>query len=172
MVEVGIRSVRPERDTAWARNLGITRQVSTFTTNFTPGQPRVVNIQTGARALDGAVVEPGEVFSLNERLGPRTLAKGYVLAPQIGADLGYEDSVGGGVSQLSTTLFNAVFFGGYQDVTHTVHALYIDRYPMGREGTLNYPSIDNRFRNDPPNGVLIRTSVSATSVTVRPGSFK
>ena len=55
-----------------------------------------------------------------------------------------------------------MFFGGYQDVTHTVHALYISRYPMGREATLNYPSIDNRFRNDTPNGVLIRTSVSGT----------
>ena len=71
-----------------------------------------------------------------------------MLAPRIGADLEYEDSVGGGVSQVSTTLFNATFFGCYQDVTHTVHALYISRYPMGREATLNYPSIDNKFRND------------------------
>ena len=60
-------------------------------------------------------------------------------APGIGADLEYEDSVGGGVSQLSTTLYNATFFGCYQDVTHSVHALYISRYPMGREATLNYP---------------------------------
>jgi vancomycin resistance protein YoaR len=161
-----IIEVNPAHDTAWAEGLHITKLVSSFTTNHPCCQPRVTNIHTGAAALNGAIVEPGQTFSLNQRLGPRTLAKGYVLAPQIGADLGYEDSVGGGVSQLSTTLFNAVFFGGYQDVTHTVHALYIDRYPMGREATLNYPSIDNRFRNDTPNGVLIRTSVSATSVTV------
>lgn len=161
-----ITEVAPAHDTAWAENLHITKLVSSYTTNHPCCQPRVTNIHTGAAALNGAIVEPGQTFSLNQRLGPRTLDKGYVLAPQIGADLGYEDSVGGGVSQLSTTLFNAVFFGGYQDVTHTVHALFIDRYPMGREATLNYPSIDNRFRNDTPNGVLIRTAVSGTSVTV------
>jgi hypothetical protein len=161
-----IAEVAPAHDTAWAQNLHITKLVSSYTTNHPCCQPRVTNIHAGAAALNGAIVEPGQTFSLNQRLGPRTLDKGYVLAPQIGADLGYEDSVGGGVSQLSTTLFNAVFFGGYQDVTHTVHALYIDRYPMGREATLNYPSIDNRFRNDTPNGVLIRTAVSGTSITV------
>ena len=161
-----VAAVSPARDTAWAQRLNITRLVSSYTTNHPCCQPRVTNIHTAAAALNGAIVEPGQTFSLNQHLGPRTLAKGYVLAPQIGADLSYEDSVGGGVSQLSTTLFNAVFFGGYQDVTHTVHALYIERYPMGREATLNYPSIDNRFRNDTPNGVLIRTAVSGTSVTV------
>lgn len=161
-----ITAIAPAHDTAWAQNLHITKLVSSYTTNHPCCQPRVTNIHAGAAALNGAIVEPGQTFSLNQRLGPRTLAKGYVLAPQIGADLAYEDSVGGGVSQLSTTLFNAVFFGGYQDVTHTVHALYIDRYPMGREATLNYPSIDNRFRNDTPNGVLIRTAVSGTSITV------
>jgi len=111
-------------------------------------------------------VEPGQTFSLNGALGPRTTDKGYKLAPGIGANLEFEDSVGGGVSQLSTTLFNAVFFGCYADVTHTVHALYISRYPMGREATLNYPSIDNKFRNDSRSGVLIRTFYSGTSVTV------
>jgi len=161
-----ITEVSPARDTAWAQRLNITKLVSSYTTNHPCCQPRVTNIHTAAAALNGAIVEPGQTFSLNQHLGPRTLAKGYVLAPQIGADLSYEDSVGGGVSQLSTTLFNAVFFGGYEDVTHTVHALYIERYPMGREATLNYPSIDNRFRNDTPNGVLIRTAVSGTSITV------
>ena len=73
----------------------------------------------------------------------------------------YEDSVGGGVSQLSTTLYNATFFGCYKDVTHSVHALYISRYPMGREATLNYPGIDNQFQNDSSSGVLIRAFYSS-----------
>ena len=70
------------------------------------------------------------------------------------------------MSQVSTTLYNATFFGCYQDVTHTVHALYISRYPMGREATLNYPSIDNQFRNDSSSGVLIRSFAGSTSITV------
>ncbi len=89
-----------------------------------------------------------------------------MLAPQIAGDLSYEDSVGGGVSQVSTTLYNASFFGCYQDVTHTVHSLYISRYPMGREATLNYPSIDNQFRNDSSSGVLIRAYAGSSSITI------
>lgn len=160
------REVQPARSTAWAEGLHITDLVSSFTTNHPCCAPRVTNIHRAADTITGAIVDPGQTFSLNNALGPRTAEKGYVAAPSIGADLEYEDAVGGGVSQLSTTLFNAVFFGCYQDVTHTVHALYIARYPMGREATLNYPSIDNRFRNDTGAGVLIRTSYSATSITV------
>ena len=140
--------------------------MSSYTTEHPCCQPRVTNIHLAADTINGTIVEPGQTFSLNGALGPRTTDKGYKLAPGIGANLEFEDSVGGGVSQLSTTLFNAVFFGCYEDVTHTVHALYISRYPMGREATLNYPSIDNKFRNDSHSGVLIRTSYSGTSVTV------
>jgi vancomycin resistance protein YoaR len=165
-VTAGLHDVPPARTTEWAQKLNITELVGTFTTRHAAGQPRVTNIHRGADVINGTILEPGQTFSLNEALGPRTTAKGYVEAPQIGADLEYEDSVGGGVSQLSTTLYNAVFFGCYQDVTHTVHALYISRYPMGREATLNYPSIDNQFRNDSSSGVLIRTYYSSTGITV------
>ncbi len=156
----------PVHNTEWAQKLNITELVSSYTTNHPCCQPRVTNIHHGADTLNGTILEPGETFSLNDKLGPRTTEKGYVLAPGIGANLEFEDSVGGGVSQLSTTLYNATFFGCYQDVTHTVHALYISRYPMGREATLNYPSIDNKFRNDSHSGILIRTSYSGTSLTV------
>ncbi len=88
------------------------------------------------------------------------------MAPQIGADLEDEDAIGGGVSQVSTTVYNATFFGCYQDVTHTVHSLYLSRYPMGREATLNYPSIDNQWKNDSASGVLIRAFYSSGSITV------
>jgi vancomycin resistance protein YoaR len=165
-VTAPFHDVAPERSTEWAQKLNITELVSSFTTRYPSGQPRVTNIHRGADVINGTIIEPGQTFSLNQALGQRTLDKGYVEAPQIGADLSYEDSVGGGVSQLSTTLYNAVFFGCYEDVTHTVHALYISRYPMGREATLNYPSIDNQFRNDSGSGILLRAYYSSTSVTV------
>lgn len=165
-IAVGMQPVPPARTTEWAERLNITELVSSYTTSHPCCQPRVRNIHLAADTINGTVVEPGAVFSLNQALGPRTTEKGYVPAPAITADLDYEDAVGGGVSQLSTTLFNAVFFGCYEDVTHTVHSLYISRYPMGREATLNYPSIDNKFRNDSGSGVLIRTSYTATSITV------
>ncbi|MGZ4676121.1 MAG: VanW family protein [Acidimicrobiia bacterium] len=165
-VTARLATTEPARTTAWAQKLNITELVASYTTQHPCCQPRVTNIHHAADTINGTIVEPGQTFSLNNALGPRTTAKGYVLAPGIGANLEFEDSVGGGVSQLSTTLFNAVFFGCYQDVTHTVHALYISRYPMGREATLNYPSIDNQFRNDSHSGVLIRTFYDGTSITV------
>jgi vancomycin resistance protein YoaR len=158
--------VQPARTTEWAQKLNITELVSSYTTNYPCCQPRVQNIHRGADVINNTIVAPGDTFSLNAALGPRTLEKGYALAPQIGADLSYEDSVGGGVSQLSTTLYNATFFGCYKDVTHSVHALYISRYPMGREATLNYPGIDNQFQNDSASGILIKTYYSGGSITV------
>ena len=79
-----LREIVPAHDTAWAQALGITHQVSTFTTNHPSGQPRVQNIHLAADVLNNTVVEPGQVFSLNDTLGPRTPEKGYVKAPVIG----------------------------------------------------------------------------------------
>ena len=157
--------VHPAHDTAWARHLGITKQVATFTTRHPAGQPRVHNIHVAADVLNNTVVEPNQVFSLNAKLGPRTPDKGYVKAPILVED-GFGEDYGGGVSQLTTTLFNAAWFGGYDDVDHSPHHFYISRYPMGREATVNYPSVDLKFRDDTAHGVLIRTSYTATSITV------
>lgn len=160
------RDVAPARDTAWAQRLNITELVSSFTTNHPAGQERVKNIHLGADLVDGVVVEPGQTFSLNEFLGPRTPDKGWVQAPVFSTDDGFFDDYGGGLSQLTTTMYNAVFFGGYRDVAHTPHSIYISRYPMGREATLNYGSIDLRFQNDTSAGLLIRTSYTSSSITV------
>jgi vancomycin resistance protein YoaR len=105
------------------------------------------------------------VFSLNDTLGRRTPERGFVKAPVIYSGEFTED-YGGGVSQLSTTTFNAIFFGGYDDIEHTPHSVWITRYPMGREATLNYGTIDLKFLNNTSHGVLIRTSYSATTITV------
>ncbi len=166
VVVASVIDVQPARTTEWAQKLNITELVSSFTTHYTPGQPRVTNIHRAADTINGTIVPPGDTFSLNAALGQRTAAKGYVPAPQIGADLEDEDAIGGGVSQVSTTVFNATFFGCYQDVTHSVHSLYLSRYPMGREATLQYPSIDNQWKNDSASGVLIRAYYSSSSITV------
>jgi vancomycin resistance protein YoaR len=160
-----IRDEHPVHDTAWAKKLGITHQVSSFTTNYIAGEPRVHNIHLAADTLNNTVVEPGKTFSLNDKLGPRTPEKGYVSAPIILED-GFGEDFGGGISQLTTTLFNAVFFGGYVDVDHSPHRFYISRYPMGREATIVFPYVDLKFRNDTKHGVLIRANYSDTSITV------
>jgi vancomycin resistance protein YoaR len=160
-----IRDDPPAHDTKWARALGIEHEVSSFTTYHDAGEPRVVNIHLAANVLNNTVVEPGQTFSLNQKLGPRTPEKGYVKAPVI-LEGGFGEDYGGGISQLTTTLYNAVFFGGYVDVDHSPHHYYISRYPMGREATIVWPYIDLKFRDDTKHGVLIRTSYTDTSITV------
>ncbi len=165
-ISVNVTEVEPERNTQWAQNLNITEVVSSFTTNFPAGQERIKNIRRAAEVTNNTVVVPGETFSLNAKLGRRTAESGYVKAPVFSSADGFFDDYGGGASQFSTTLFNAAFIGGYKDITHSPHSIYISRYPMGREATLNYGSIDMAFKNDSNSGILIRTSVGATSVTV------
>ncbi|PTL58345.1 VanW family protein [Paraconexibacter algicola] len=144
---------------------GLDRLIGTFTTRYEPGQPRVTNIRRIARTVDGTLVAPGATFSLNGRVGQRTEADGYVEAPFI-ADGKIVPSVGGGVSQFSTTLYNAAYFAGLRLDAHMPHSLYIARYPPGREATLNFPDIDLRWTNDTDAPVLIRTFTDETSVTV------
>jgi hypothetical protein len=141
-------------------------RVSSFTTFFSCCQDRVTNIQTMARAVDGYVVMPGETFSIDELIGPRTTSKGYVPAPYLIGGQGACCAVGGGVSQFGTTIHNAVFWGGYQVDRHQPHSGWISRYPLGIEATLVYRSIDYRFTNDTTTPVFIETSATSTSVTV------
>src|SRR5262245_9132854 len=164
-IQAPLETAAPAHDTKWAQSLGIVRQVSAYMTEYPSGETRVTNIHRGADLLNNTVVEPGHVFSLNDTIGPRTAARGFVTAP-VFAEGEFFDDFGGGVSQLATTTYNAAFWGGYQDVTHQPHTIYISRYPPGREATVNYGAIDLQFRNNTEHGVLIRTYYSDTSITV------
>ena len=143
----------------------VTSLLGTFTTRYACCQPRVTNIRLIAEEVDGTVVMPGARFSLNEATGKRTRAAGYVPAPYI-ANGKIVPSIGGGVSQFSTTLYNAAYLAGLQIDTHRPHSFYIDRYPPGREATLNFPDIDMAWTNDTTAPVLIRATTDATSVVV------
>lgn len=157
--------VEPARTTKDARDLSITQKVSSFTTEHQCCEGRVTNIHRFADLMDGVVIDPDETFSLNGHVGERTAAKGFVAGGAIQQGE-YVDEVGGGVSQFATTFFNAAFFGGYEIVEHKPHSYYISRYPMGRESTLNYPTVDVKIRNDSPYGILVDTSYTDTSITV------
>lgn len=156
---------RPKISTAKARGLGVREVVAEFTTGGFSGASGE-NIRLVAQEVDGAVVLPGEVFSLNGHTGPRGTAQGYVTSTII--DNGHASkAVGGGISQFATTLYNAAYFAGLQDVTHTEHAYYISRYPEAREATVFEGLIDLQFRNTSKSGILIETAWSGSSITVR-----
>lgn len=142
------------------------RQVlGSFTTPLVPGQRRNHNIHLGADIIDGQVIQPGQRYSLNQGIGQRTRARGFV---GNGAISGGEfvSAVGGGVSQLATTFFNASWFAGIELVSHRPHSQYLSRYPPGREATISWGSIDLVVRNDTPSPITIRTSYSNSSVTI------
>ena len=143
----------------------INRIIGTFTTYYIAGQPRVTNIQRIAKSVDRTVIAPGAQFSLNGISGERTKAKGYVEAPFIAGNK-IEPSVGGGVSQFSTTMYNAAYFAGLRLDAFQAHSLFIDRYPAGRESTLNFPDIDMKWTNDTGTPILIRTYADDAGVTV------
>ena len=158
--------VQPEFTTEMAEAMGEIAKVSSATTEHPCCEPRVTNIQTMAKTVDGAIVMPGESFDLNEFVGKRTTEKGYVPAPMI---LRGEivDDVGGGVSQFATTLYNAVFFGCYEDVEHKPHSRYFSRYPEGREATISWGGPELIFRNDTDAILIIKTAFSSRSINVK-----
>lgn len=124
------------------------------------------NIRRTAELVDGAIVLPGETFSLNGHTGPRGEAQGFVDAGII-QDGRADRAVGGGISQFATTLYNASYFAGMEDVAHTPHSYYIDRYPAGREATVFEGAIDLQFKNTYDTPVLIEASADSSEVTVR-----
>ncbi|MEV4721759.1 VanW family protein [Micromonospora noduli] len=153
--------------------LGIKERVSTFTTRFTGGMAssRSQNIATIARKVDGTVVLPGKTFSLNGHTGERGYAQGYRDAPVI-LDGKLVPGVGGGTSQFTTTLFNATYYAGLEDVEHKPHSYWFDRYPAVIESTIFWPNLDFKFRNNTEYGVLIDTSYTSSTITVSIWSTK
>ena len=165
-VPVPTTTVRPRLTTLDAQELRERREIASFTTYFSPASlARVNNIQQVARLLDGYVIRPGETFSFNNVAGPRTRAAGFDEAPVI-RDGVLTPGVGGGICQVSTTLFNAVFFAGLPVVERQPHSFYIDHYPVGRDATVSYGSVDFRFRNDSDTVLLLSVSTTSESVTV------
>ena len=164
--QLDVEIIEPQRSREEAEALGVNEVISEFTTEFTPGQPRADNIRLIADMVDGVVLEPDETFSVNDHVGRRTEEAGFQADGTI-IDGELVDRVGGGVSQFATTLYNAIYFGGYEFIEFRPHSYYISRYPAGREATLSYGSIDLAFRNNSPHGLLIDTSHTAESVTVR-----
>lgn len=151
---------------AWAEELGIREVVGEFTTYFKPNQTRNINIARIAELTRGVVIEPGETFSVNDFVGRRTTANGFVSAGVISNGV-FSSSVGGGISQYATTLFNAAFFAGLDFGEYQSHSIYISRYPFGREATVSFPAPDLQIVNTTPYGVLLWPTTTDDSITVR-----
>lgn len=158
--------VEPEISAEDLAAMGPLSMISEFTTKHNCCQPRVQNIHLFADVMDNVNVLPGETLSLNETVGERTLERGFLPAPTIIRGE-IEDQVGGGVSQFASTFYNAVFWAGLEVIDHKPHSYWFSRYPMGIEATVSWPVPDLVFRNDTDAPLVIKTSYTRTSITVR-----
>ncbi len=160
-----LKQIRADLTTGEAEQLGIRERISTFTTDMgTSSSNRIHNVQLMANYVDGTIVEPGDTFSFNDRVGPRTVERGFREGQMIIGSL-LLPSIGGGVCQTATTLFNNAFELGLPIVERHNHSFYISHYPMGRDATVSWGGPDFAFKNDLKTGILITTSYTSTTLT-------
>ena len=156
---------QPKRTTADAQAMGITGTVATYETFYGGIADRIHNVELVAHLVDHKFIAPGETFSFNGTTGERSAAKGFLTAPVI-VNGELQNGLGGGVCQVSTTVFNAAYEAGLPITERTNHALYISHYPLGRDATVDYPSVDLKFVNDTKHWLLLRTFVGSSSLIV------
>lgn len=164
-VATTLETVEPAIPTA-ASEAWVFREMGSFSSVFPTGEqnaPRTANLRAAVRNLDGTVVMPGEQFALSTALGDITEANGYQEAPVI-VDGRLVMGMGGGLSQISTVVFNTSWSSGVQLDAHTPHSYYIPRYPAGREATLALPGLDNLWTNDTDNPVVVRTWITGDTI--------
>jgi vancomycin resistance protein YoaR len=160
-----VQQTAPNRSTAEAEAMKISGPVASYETFYGGVPNRIHNVQLVAHLVDDHVIAPGQTFSFNAATGARTADKGFRVAPVIiNGEL--QTGLGGGVCQVSTTVFNAAYEAGLPIVQRANHALYISHYPQGRDATVNYPDVDLKFVNDTGHWLLLRTWVGSSSLTV------
>lgn len=156
----------PAQTTAALEALGVAQVVSEFSTPLTSEPRRTQNITAGANAINGTLVRPGEEFSLTDAIGPIDAAHGFTQAGAI-VNGEHTDAWGGGLSQLSTTTYNAAYEAGMEDIEHKPHSEWFTRYPAGREATLFTGTLDMRWKNNTPYGALVQAWVGGGQTWVR-----
>ena len=166
-VFVALKPALPELTSDDVETMGLAALGAQFVTYFDPrNTTRAGNIALAAKLVDGSVVEPGQTFSLNAAMGPRTTNRGFDYAPVIAADGVLRQGVGGGICQYATTLFNAVLLAGLPIVEREAHSLYISHYPIGRDATVSWGAVDFKFKNDTGKALMIRSWVQGDHLTV------
>jgi vancomycin resistance protein YoaR len=165
VADIAVSTAEPKLTTAEAQRMGIREVVSSYETFFGGVPNRIHNVELVSHLIDNTLIAPGRTFSFNATTGDRNAAKGFLEAPVIiNGEL--QTGLGGGVCQVSTTVFNAAYEAGLPITARTNHALYISHYPQGRDATVDYPDVDLRFVNDTGHWLLLRTWVSSSSLTV------
>ena len=156
-------NVAPEISAASAKEKYKT--ISSFTTNTTANQNRNTNVRLAAEAINGTVIKPGQEFSFNGTVGQRTEAKGYKGAAAYNNGEVVQE-IGGGVCQVSTTLYNAVFKAGLKISSRRSHTFEPSYVTPGRDATVSWDQPDFKFINNSSTAIGLRASYADQKVTV------
>ena len=168
-IEIATQVVSGPIDFDTALSFGIISEISSYTTKFvgtSATKNRTHNIHLVADLIDKSVAPAdGGRWSFNEVAGNCDEAAGFLPAGAITGDE-YIEEAGGGICQVATTVFNAVFDAGYAVPARTNHSLYVASYPAGRDAAVSYPDLDFVWRNDTASDVLLRATYTDSSITV------
>ncbi len=166
-VTLSMIEVPPDRSTAMVESMGINGFLNGYTTRFDPSQTsRTYNIRVAAQAFDELLVKPGHEVSFNDVVGPRSSEAGYKSAPVI-VNNELVDGLGGGVCQVSTTLYNSVLLANLEITTRANHSLPVSYVPIGRDATVVYGAIDLKFRNNTDSYLYIKSYVQGRQLTFK-----
>jgi vancomycin resistance protein YoaR len=165
-VKVPVNFTEPEVTHRKLQTLGIRTVVASASTTFDPTNfNRTENLRIGAKALDGALLAPGEMFSFNKRIGPRVENLGYKEAPVvINGEL--VPDIGGGICQVSTTLYHAVLKAGLQVNARSPHSIPSTYVPLGLDAAVVYDYTDFRFTNNTQEYIYISAWLDGDTIYV------
>jgi vancomycin resistance protein YoaR len=166
LAALSLTTLAPELTTKEAKALGIHERISTFTTDMgVSSSNRIWNVHLLGNYLEGTIVKAGQTFSYNEVVGPRTIERGFREGQMIFGGV-LIPSIGGGVCQTATTIFNAAFEAGLPVPERTNHSWYISHYPMGRDATVSWGGPDLVFKNDLKHAILIDVGYTDSTFTI------
>lgn len=158
--------IKPIISTESLEALGIKEQLSSFTQEFDFLPYREINVGQAALYMDGKILKPGEVFSMNETIKERTTKNGYVKGIFIGEGGRFAFGLGGGVSIITSATWSAAFYAGLERIEQRAHSVLISRYTPGLEATVSWPRLDLKFKNDTENNILIKAIPARDKITI------
>ena len=158
--------IKPVITTESLEALGIKEQLSSFRQEFDYLPYREKNVAKAAEYMDGKILKPGEVYSMNETIKQRTVQNGYVKGIFIGEGGRFAFGLGGGVSIITAATWGAAFYAGLEAIEQRAHSILISRYTPGLEATVSWPRLDLKFRNNTNNNILIKAVPTRDSITI------
>jgi len=166
-VRISLKRSSPRKTTWEIATMAINGLLASYATTFDPGEAdRSYNIKMAGMALDGLFISPGEVFSFNDAVGSRSAEAGYKIAKII-MNNEFVEGTGGGVCQVSSTLYNVVLLANLEILERSNHSLPVHYVPPGRDATVAENYIDFKFKNSTPGFLYLKTLFTPGRIIVK-----